>query len=109
MSIHSVFDIEMGLEKMEYLKSLKRQLTNSKDPAMVFHLAITIFFIKNYDQAIYFTGKMVPEMLREMKGQFEKATMYEFMSAFLSDVIAQRKDKSINLDDKIIQLKQYLK
>ena len=101
-------DFELVLEKKEYLGLLKRQVSNSTDPAMVFHLAVTILFTIYYDWPLYFTGKLVPDVLREMNGHFEKG-MYEFMSTFLSDIIAQRKDKSINLDDKIIQLKKFLK
>lgn len=102
-----IYDLEIQFEKTKYLEKLKAQFQNATDPAMVFHFATCIYFIKFHDFPLYFTGKLVPEVLQQLHSHLDEIT-FEFLSNLQKNIIAQRKTK-VKLDAEILQLKQMLK
>lgn len=102
-----IYDLEIHFAKLKYLEKLKEQFQNTTDAALVFHLAISIYFIKFYDFPLYFTGKLVPEVLHQLQIHLEKET-FEFLSNLQKNIIAQRKTM-MKLDDEILKLKHMLK
>jgi hypothetical protein len=101
-----IFDLEMEIEKEEYLQKLKEQLKESKDAPLVLHLVVSILFIKQNGYSIYFTGKSVPDVLRELKPCLPEDT-YLFLDDCLRKIINLKKT-NVNLDNEIIRMKEIL-
>ena len=102
-----IYDLELEFEKLEYLEKLRVQFENLKDAALVFHLGISLLFSRFYIYPIYFTGKLVPEILKLLQAKFDEET-FVFLSTLQKNIIVQRKTGQIKLDDEILQLKRMI-
>lgn len=107
VDFEDIYYLEIEFEVMDYLEKLRQQFHNSKEPALVFHLAVSIYFVMFNHYPLYFTGKFVPEIVGMLEHHLERDS-YIFLLNLQKNIMAQKKTM-IKLDDDIIKLKEMLK
>ena len=90
-----IYDLELEFEKLEYFNKLRGQFEKLKDPPLVFHLGISLLFSKFYNHPIYFTGKLVPDILKLLEEKLDEKT-FIFLSTLQKSIIVQRKSGQIS-------------